>query len=565
MPACRAPCLADLTSLRRLETLMAGGTGLCAPSDAAFTVWLEGVEQHRVARCEDEATMAYLVQAVQSRQFPVPLVAGRDALLRVFVTAAYSTGSGLPRCGHASTGTVRENYAVDIPGKSTPIPTAVVEGDLEMSANAEIPGEVVQPGLEMVVEVDPEGTLDPKLGVAKRIPETGRIALDVRAMPTFNLTVVPLLWRQSPDSAVLARTRALDADDELFRLTRTILPVGDFEMGVHEPVVVEANRGDAVIRQVELIWTLEGRRGHYLGLMSGDSRITGAGGTTRITALSLGRGPSRDGAIQAHEFGHNMSLEHTLLSQCCTDPSYPHAAGSIGAYGYDFRNGGSLIPPPSADVMGPTNEAAWISDYHFTKALRFRLRDEGSPTATATAVRSLLLWGGVDSDGAPFLDPAFVVDAPPTLPESGGEYEITGRTVDGDELFSLRFDMANLGHSAALRSVPGAEVPSQGPGEGSFVLTLPVQPAWAERLGSITLSGPGGSDTLDGDSDRPMAILRDPLTGQVRAILRDPPIAVSADAPVAADVASTGVASLVGRDIEVLFSRGLPGSREWRR
>ena len=42
------------------------------------------------------------------------------------------------------------------------------------SANAVIPSHVVQPGLEMVIEVDPAGTLDPALGVAKRMPETGR-------------------------------------------------------------------------------------------------------------------------------------------------------------------------------------------------------------------------------------------------------------------------------------------------------------------------------------------------------------------------------------------------------
>ena len=32
----------------------------------------------------------------------------------------------------------------------------------------------------MVIEVDQDGTLDPALGVAGRIPETGRIAVEVR-------------------------------------------------------------------------------------------------------------------------------------------------------------------------------------------------------------------------------------------------------------------------------------------------------------------------------------------------------------------------------------------------
>ncbi len=537
---------ADLTALGRLEALMADGTGLCAPSDAAFTAWLEGVEQHRVARCADEPTMAYLTQAVQSRQFPVPLIAGRDALLRVFVTASNPTGAGIPPVRARFYRDGAETYAVDIPGKSTPIPTAVDESDLKASANAEIPGEVLQPGLEMVIDVDPEGTLDPARGVTKRIPATGRIALDVRAMPTFRLTVVPLLWRESPDSAVLARTRGLNADDELFRLTRTILPVGDFEVAVHEPVQISVNRGDAVIRQIELIWALEGRRGHYLGLMSGDSRITGAGGTTRISALDLRSGdPSINGVPQAHEFGHNMSLMHTVRSQNSPDPSYPHAAGSIGAYGYDFRSAGSLVPPSALDVMGYASLSSWISDYHFTKALRFRLRDEGGATAKATAVRSLVLWGGTDSEGAPVLEPAFVADAPPALPPpGGGAHRLTGRAADGRELFSLSFGMTEISHAD---------------GAAYFVFALPVQSSWEGELASITLSGPGGSDVLDGNTDRPMVILRDRRSGQVRGILRNPPAAVAADGAEAA-----GIASLAGRDIEALFGRGLPGSREWR-
>ena len=40
--------------------------------------------------------MAYLTQAVQSREYPVPLVAGEKALLRVFVTAARHTTAGIP-------------------------------------------------------------------------------------------------------------------------------------------------------------------------------------------------------------------------------------------------------------------------------------------------------------------------------------------------------------------------------------------------------------------------------------------------------------------------------------
>ena len=73
---------------------------------------------------------------------------------------------------------------------------------------------------------------------------------------------------------------------------------------------------------------------------------------------------------------------------------------------------------------------------------------------------------------------------------------------------------------------------ADGDGSSSFALVLPVRPGWEGNLASITLTGPGGSVTLDGESNLPMAILRNPRTGQVRGILRNvpPPTQAAMDA-----------------------------------
>ncbi len=185
----------------------------------------------------------------------------------------------------------------------------------------------------------------------------------------------------------------------------------------------------------------------------------------------------------------------------------------------------------------------WISDYSFTNALRYRLFDEGPPAAAiAASSKSLLLWGGVGADSVPYLEPAFVVDAPPVLPDSAGEYRVTGRTTGGDELFSLSFTMPEV---------------ADGDGSSSFAFVLPVQPGWADALASITLSGPGGSVTVDGESDLSMAILRNPRNGQVRGILRDLPPATQAARAAAGRTAGPG--------LEVLFSRGIPDAASWSR
>ena len=117
------------------------------------------------------------------------------------------------------------------------------------SANAVIPSHVVQPGLEMVIEVDPAGTLDQALGVAKRMPETGRLAVEVREMPTLDLTVVPFLWTVDPDSAILSITSGMAADPENHEMlwaTRTLLPVGALEVRAHEPVLSTTNNASVL-------------------------------------------------------------------------------------------------------------------------------------------------------------------------------------------------------------------------------------------------------------------------------------------------------------------------------
>ena len=101
-----------------------------------------------------------------------------------------------------------------------------------------------------------------------------------------------------------------------------------------------------------------------------------------------------------------MALGHAPCGDPAnTDLSYPYPDGSVGAWGYDFRDGGRLVGPSTPDLMsycGPK----WISDYHFTNALRFRLYDERSAAAAASASSpSLLLWGGVGGDTVPYLEP----------------------------------------------------------------------------------------------------------------------------------------------------------------
>ena len=417
------------------------------------------------------------------------------------------------------------------------------EGLLSVSANGEVPGDIVQPGLEMVIEIEPNRSSGSGTGLPKRIPETGRQAVVVRAMPTFDLTLIPFLWRSAPDRSIVGLVEAMATDPEGHELlwhSRILLPIGDLEVTAHEPVLSFSNNLYSLLRETEAIHAMEGARGYYMGMMSGPS--TGPAGLAHQPGEQSVSIPT--GTTIAHELGHNLSLYHAPCGGAGgPDPSFPETNGSIGAWGYDFREGGRLVPPFRPDLMSYCSPG-WISDFHFTNALRYRLHTaavEGVSSLVAAPANALLLWGGVDAGRVPFLEPAFVVQAPASLPPSTGEYRIIGRTADGDELFSLSFEMPEI---------------ADGDGSSSFAFVLPVQPDWAHQLASIALSGPGGSATLDQDTDRPVTILRNPRTGQIRAILRG-----AEAAPPNLDATVSALSLAPG--LERLTSRGIPDPDDW--
>lgn len=532
------PLPSTLTALKQLRRFTAMNTDLCAPADLGFRRWLEALPSHWIRRCE--ATAAYLVQTTRRRGYPVPLVAGREALLRVFPIAPPGrNGIPVPPMRASFYAGAAEVYTVDVPGKPGPLPTRIEEGDLAISANAMIPEHVLRPGLEMVVEIDPDGTLDPSLGIGGRIPESGRTALDVHALPTMELTLVPFLWTEDPDSSVLAKVRDMAANPEgheLLLYPRTFLPASDWDVTPHEPVWTDiqplSDNSRELWSQVAAIRALESGRGYWMGTLLNWGGAAERPGWTSVASL--------DGVAIAHELGHNMSLGHAPCgSVVFHDGFFPDREGRIGAWGYDFITD-ELVPPRTPDVMSYCTPA-WIGDYHFTKALRYRLEEETESTLTPET-RTLLLWGGDSDSAGPRLEPAFVVDAAPVLPESAGGYTLTGRDAGGRELFSLPF---------AMPEIADAEEAA-----GGFAYTLPIRSGW-EALASVTLTAPDGrTDVLDGATERPMSIWHD-RRGQVRAILRGDPVQ-----PAQADGA---IAGPTGAALDVWTSRGIPSSLTRRR
>ena len=436
----------SLLNLDNLNQLRLNDTGLCAPSDADFQTWLSGIRFVWVDRCENPsvgaASAAYLTQASQSLANPVPLVAGEDALLRVFVVADTQEQIPMPKvCANFYIGGTKLGSWCE-QAEMPNVPDRVMEENLEASANVLISGTFIQPGLEMDVEIDPDGVLDPSLGIARRLPPTGRTAVDVRDLPPFNLTLVPFIWNVNPDHSMEERLQELTTESNLFRLTRDILPVKEFDLAVREAVwtsnePVDANKLD-LLNELDAIRAMDGSNRYYKGILTSGGGIATDRGFTSISAL--------EDEVIAHELGHNFSLGHAPCGNPVDpDPHFPYTDGSIGAWGYDLLNQ-QLVDPGTPDIMSYC-DPSWISDFYFTKALGYRLSlVEEAPLAAAYAAssRNLLLWGGVDEFGDLVLNPAFAVDAAPSMPYRDGPYLATGESEDGEILFTVSFGMAEV-------------------------------------------------------------------------------------------------------------------------
>ena len=155
----------SMVRMTRLAVLEYEDTGLCIPPTRGFETWVAGLDVLGGPFCTNvqsvalEFPMVYLVQAIQQPERPVPLVANRDALLRVFLTAPALHGFTAPPVFVTFHREGERVHRIRIEAPSAELPVRATEGNLYGSYNAVIPAEHIQPGLEFSVEADPDGSL----------------------------------------------------------------------------------------------------------------------------------------------------------------------------------------------------------------------------------------------------------------------------------------------------------------------------------------------------------------------------------------------------------------------
>lgn len=454
-----------------------------------------------------EASAVHLTQAVQTLGGDIPLIAGRSALLRVFASGD-KTSFFRPR----PLATFYEDgapiHAMRLDPATDRIPVEPDEGRLDRSFNGVVPGQVLQPGVELVVELDPDGLVPAAPGSDRRVPAEGRLRLNVLAVPPMDLTVVPVL--HSADSeTVLTWVNGMTATSAGIAFVRSVLPIGELELTVHEPYHTAADLTTAqgwleLLREIRLLRLTERRPDYYYGALAAprDAPFKGLGYIGRPVGVGV-----LDLDTFAHELGHNMGLQHAPCGLAVNpDPDFPYEDGSIGVFGYETRGGNQQMVDPAEyrDLMSYC-DPSWISDYHFVKAMEFRREHESLILRSVDPEPTLLLWGNAGARDL-LLEPAFVIDAPPTPPTEEGPYRLAGFDAAGRSLFSFSFAPDELEY-----------------GGGQFAFAIPYEDRWggSDGLDRVRLSGPGGAVAIERSGGRAAALVLDPGTRRLRGILRD--------------------------------------------
>ena len=475
---------------------------------------------------------AYITQAVQRRDGSIPLVAGRDGLLRVFARGnAVSSARPEVRARTYHNGSLVDTRIIVAPAEVVPI--SHDEGVLTTTWNVVLPGSLIQPGMSLLVDVDPANALaEPdetdNVYPASAIP----LDLDVRSATRLAATLIPV--RQTVNG--LQGDVTSENQDNYITKAQALYPLPGIDVEVRAPYefsVALASAYDStwqrLLSEINALRMTEAPDRYYYGVVQPayQSGGTGLGYIGQRAAVGVDWLNWRAETV-AHEWGHNFGRLHVDCGNPANpDLNYPYDTGRLGHHGYDIRTNEMQSMDSHYDLMSycaPT----WSSDYTYEAVMTHRATQAGA-AGSAVAQPSLLVWGSISPEGV-VLEPSFEVVARPSLPGKTGRYRLTGTSDAGATVLDMSFDGYQIDHMPGVRtfayviplSALGGEAPSRLRLRGAGVDEARTRTAVAAGADDLRAERVGVDRVrLRWDAARnPVIMVRDERTGAILSFAR---------------------------------------------
>lgn len=443
----------------------------------------------------------YVTQSAQTLNDSEALIAGRPGLVRVFVRATQSSAA-IPsvRISFSNGSTLLSSTTVAGTG---PAPTAPIEGNLSSTWNLSVPGSLVQPGITITAEVDPDQLITE--GNESNNALTFNEPVRTTAPQSYRFVPVKQTGNQLTGNVTSANLSTYG--DTAYRLFPITQPTLSLHATYTTSTNVDANT-DAVwtqiLSEIDALRVAENSPATYVGVVriTYTTGIVGIGYIGRPTAVVYDDQTWR-GVTVAHELGHTYNRQHAPgCGAGSPDKNYPYAGGIDGVYGTDvFSSPALLYAPTIHDIMGYCDDN-WISDYTYNGILNY-IATSNLLAAALPVQRSILVWGSI-VNGVPYLEPAFVLTAQPAAPSSVGSYQVQGLDKDGAVLFTQAFE------PTAVADVRNGEA-------STFAFALPLSDATQSQLVSLRLVGRGAQFLRAMTAAGPQGVAPVPAQGAVQS------------------------------------------------
>jgi hypothetical protein len=325
----------------------------------------------------------------------VPIVAGRDLLVRVYVTPDSTFTAGKTITAHiklanpSPTGeTVTEvlTAAMAVNGVST-------ESDLTSTFNFTVPGGLVTPETQYSVVLNDTSAAKGSAGDPNNATYPTDGSLDQLGAqssgPQIKVKIVPVKYMADGSG------RLPDTSDPVIKAVHDIMynlyPTPAVEITLRDPWEWSQPIDASGAGWDEILMALQKLRGqdqvpfdvYYYAMFApaasfdaycGGGCIAGLSFISQPVSSGIGFGTTNGGSgddvtstTMAHEVGHAHGRQHAPCGGAGNpDPAFPYPGGGDGVWGYDQIAGALKDPAQYKDIMGYCSPN-WISDYHYAK------------------------------------------------------------------------------------------------------------------------------------------------------------------------------------------------------